>query len=663
MRTLQKDPSHEGVGRAGHIPELDGLRALAVIPVVAYHFGAPIDGGAGVTVFFALSGYIVTTILLREWQRAGTISLRGFYARRCRRLLPASTLVVIATVMAGRMLQRPPIVRPAVAALTYWANFERYTSHYSYGKTSYAPLEHYWSLAVEEQFYVVLPILCLLLLPLGRRVFASVTAMFLVASASFAFAHRHDPQMYFHTGARACELLAGVLLAIVGVRLPRWLGLVGLVGLGAVFARAVSVPHIVVALLACVVIAARPRLLAAGPLVVIGTYSYGVYLWHPLAALLSDQLAMRIVITIVATVACYHLVEFPIRRTMAARPAMAAMAIASLVAVAVIALPQPSIRMTFLPTAPVAAAAPSALLAGSSSARSTTRVPTSDEAASSRGSAGPTPSAALNPRPTRISGAGDSTQMFADAAWQAWAAQYPSAVTWVTPPDAIAPWTSGADSWIRDVAPGVGLSLPHDGPQGGIDRQGCPLIYDIKLRPTDHWSFFDSSELHSATPVSTCDWHLWIPAALAQMHLDVLVVSWAVTAMWEYQLPDGHALRIGDPEFDALLADRMAEFEAMAARYGTRVLWLTYLMLPTEASAVASNRDASAAVSAVMMKRPCAFDLAKVVGDDPTFDWYQDGYHFTPAGAARAIAAIVPTLGPCLATPLVGRSVQPQNRT
>ena len=67
------------------------------------------------------------------------------------------------------------------------------------------------------------------------------------------------------------------------------------------------------------------------------------------------------------------------------------------------------------------------------------------------------------------------------------------------------------------------------------------------------------------------------------MHLDVLVVSWGVTAMWEYQMPDGHTLRIGDPEFDTLLAERMAEFEAMAARYGTHVLWLTYLMLPTDA--------------------------------------------------------------------------------
>ncbi|MGZ4673069.1 MAG: acyltransferase family protein, partial [Ilumatobacteraceae bacterium] len=135
--------------------------------VIAYHFGASINGGAGVTVFFALSGYIVTTVLLREHEQRGTIHLRGFYIRRLRRLLPASTIVVIATVLVGRAMHRPSIFRQSVASLTYWANFERYTSHYSYGATAYAPLEHYWSLAIEEQFYLLLPVVCLVMLPLG----------------------------------------------------------------------------------------------------------------------------------------------------------------------------------------------------------------------------------------------------------------------------------------------------------------------------------------------------------------------------------------------------------------------------------------------------------------------------------------------------------------
>jgi peptidoglycan/LPS O-acetylase OafA/YrhL len=641
-------------GRPGHIAELDGLRAIAVIPVIAYHFGASINGGAGVTVFFALSGYIVTTVLLREHEQRGTIDLRGFYLRRLRRLLPASTIVVIATVLVGRAMQRPSIIRQAVAALTYWANFERYTSHYSYGQTTYAPLEHYWSLAIEEQFYLLLPILCILMLPLGRRLFASLTAICLVASAAFAYLHRHDPQMYFHTGARACELLAGVVLALIGIRLPSWLGVLGLTGLLAVFVGAVSPPHIVVALLACVVIAARPRALAASPLVVIGTYSYGLYLWHPLAALISDQLVIRLVLTVAATVLSFHLVEFPIRRTLTARPAMAAMALASLTAVVVIALPAHSTPVSFLSTAPVEAAAP-VLTTGS---------PTSQPATAAVRVASPAPSTTTvttpRPRPIRISGAGDSTQMFADAAWQAWTAKYPDAVAWVTPPDAIAPWTSGADTWIRDVAPDAGLSLPHDGPQGGIDRQGCPLIYDLKIRPTTDWKggFFDTAQLHSSMPISSCDWHLWIPPALAQMRLDILIVSWGVTDMWEYQMPDGHTAHIGQPDFDALLAERMAEFEDMAAQYGTRVLWLDYQTLPSDTKAMTASTESADALAAVMMKRPCAVDLRTIIRDDPTFNWYQDGYHFTPEGAARAIAEIMPSFATCVAQPLVSSALR-----
>ena len=645
MRT--SDAAHVTIdGRPGHIAELDGLRALAVIPVIAYHFGASINGGAGVTVFFALSGYIVTTVLLREHEQRGTIHLRGFYMRRLRRLLPASTIVVIATVLVGRAMHRPSILRQSVASLTYWANFERYNSHYSYGATAYAPLEHYWSLAIEEQFYLLLPVVCLVMLPLGRRLFASLTMLCLVASATFAYVSRHDPQMYFHTGARACELLAGVVLAIVGIRLPSWVGLLGLAGLFAVFAGALSPPHIVIALLACLVIASRPRLLAASPLVVIGTYSYGLYLWHPLAALLSDQLAVRIAITVAATVVSFHLVEFPIRRTMSVKPAMAAMALASLTAVFVIALPEHPARVSFLSTAPVEAAAPPALSTVSTTSEP---APIAEVAATVQPVLSTTTTTAPRPRPIRISGAGDSTQMFADAAWQAWAAAYPDAVTWVTPPDAIVPWTSGADSWIRDVAPGIGLSLPHDGPQG------CPLIYDLKIRPITDWigGFFDTATLHSSTPVSSCDWHLWIPSALSQMHLDILIVSWGVTATWQYQMPDGHVGQIGQPEFDAFLAERMAEFESVAAQYGTRVLWLDYQMLPSDPKAMPGFRKSADALAEVVMQRPCAVDFRSIVRADPTFNWFQDGYHFTPEGAARAIAEIMPSFATCEARPPV----------
>ncbi len=202
--------------------------------------------------------------------------------------------------------------------------------------------------------------------------------------------------------------------------------------------------------------------------------------------------------------------------------------------------------------------------------------------------------------------------------------------------------------------------LPHDGPQGGIDRQGCPLIYDLKIRPTTDWKggFFDTAKLHSSMPVSSCDWHLWIPPALAQMHLDILIVSWGVTDMWEYQMPDGHTAHIGQPDFDELLARRMAEFENMAAKYGTHVLWLDYQTLPSDAKAAVASRASADALATVMMRRRCSVDLRTIIRDDPTRNWYQDGYHFTPEGAARAIAEIMPSFAACIAQPLVSPAVR-----
>ena len=435
---------------------------------------------------------------------------------------------------------------------------------------------------------------------------------------------------------------------------------VALAGLLAVFAKVVSPQPIFVALLTCVVIVGRPRLLGAWPLVLIGTYSYGLYLWHPLAKVVSDRLAVRIVFTIVVTILSFHLIEFPVRRKLSAARAISVMAVLSVVALIVVALLQPSRRITFLPTAAVVAASP----AGSTPAPSrsmakgaTTTRPTTRATVTSATAPTVLPTIALTtttttspPVPLRISAAGDSTQMFADAAWQAFAATYPQTVTWVKPPDDIVPWTSGADGWGGQQAADLGLALPGDGPQGGLDRQGCPMIYDLQIRAVDTLGFEDPAKLHSATPTTSCDWHQWIPAALAAMHLDVLVVSWAVTDMWQYELPDGSHGSVGDSEFDGLLAERMSEFEAMAAQYGTRVLWITYQPIshqdPPDRWTLPGTADL---LAAVMLTRSCVSDLRSVVRSDPSFDWYQDGYHFSPAGAARAVAAIVPDVVACAA--------------
>jgi len=618
---LRQKPAHN------HIAELDGLRALAVLPVIAFHFGANVNGSAGVTVFFALSGFIVTTVLLREHDQSGSIRLGDFYTRRFRRLLPASTLVVIATVITGWILSKPPIVRESLAALTYWADIERFTSTYSYGQSGYAPLEHFWSLAIEEQFYVVLPVACLLLLRFGRTKFALVIGAAAAVSVWFALAGSADPLMYFHPLARVCELLVGVLLALSAARLHRYWGIAALAMLAVILSGAVRPLPVITAAVTCLVIAGLPRVLAWAPLVLIGQYSYGLYLWHPLAAVIATTWQTRVLLAVVLAAACLHFVEAPVRFAMSvprARRVMVAMSVAGLV---VIALPFGRLAPTFIPAAPVVQAAPADPVSGS----------------------GEKPEAVpVVKRPLRISGAGDSTQMFMDAAWQAYAAANPDDLTWVLPDPEIAVWTSGADSWIRDVAPTVPLSLAYDGPQGGLDRQGCPLVYDLEIRAVDTMRFTPSDKLHSPTPLPTCDWHIWMPPALARMHLDVLVVSWGVTAMWEYLMPDKTISYIGEPEFDAVMLEHMRDFEAMAASYGTSVVWATYApKMPDVDPARWTFPQTIDALAAMLLDRKCSADLRPLVRSEPNYPWYQDGYHFTAQGAARAVAWIAPSIEQC----------------
>lgn len=623
---------NERIRGAGHIDELDGLRAVAVLPVIALHFGAAVDGGAGVTVFFALSGFIVTTLLLDERRRSGTIDVRAFYVRRARRLVPAASLVVLATVAYGHLAGRPPITREAIAALTYWANFERFTQQYTYGLAAYAPLEHFWSLAIEEQFYLVLPLLLVLTMRRGRATPVAVVSSLALASTVVALITADQQRMYFHTAARACELLVGVLVAMLRVRLPQWMGAIGLAALTAVFLQVVTPPHVVVALLACVVIAGRPRVLAAVPLVTVGAYSYSLYLWHPLAALLARGLPLRIGLAIALAVASFHLVERPVRRTLAPRRAAFATAGLSLGAASLVLC----LAIVRSPAEPTFAQdrLDEALLATDTTEPRTVMAPTST----------------IAPVPVRLSGVGDSTQMFASATWRAWADRHPALLTWVMPPSEILQWTSGADSWIRDVAPGAGLELPFDGPQGGLDRQGCPLLHDLPVRPDDTWDFFDSADLHSATPERGCDWHRWVPTALAQMDLDVVVASWAGTVTWQYRLADGTVGELGVPAFDTVLVARMAEFERMAAESGTRVLWLTYDLQSKDADDERRLTAAEDRFAELVLDRPCSFDLRTVVRSTTDVDWYQDGYHFTVDGALRALQELLPSIEQCALT-------------
>ena len=216
-------------GRSGYEPGLDGLRALAVAAVLAFHDHRLRGGFLGVSTFFTLSGFLITRLLLAEWHGANHISLRRFYTRRIRRLLPAALLGLVVAAAVAVVLHDARTSRAfgfdSLGAVANVANWRFLWSGRAYADLFAAPspLQHYWSLSVEEQFYLVLaPVIAgVLFLSRGRRV---VIAALLGGLAALSFldgwlsvAHGVD-RAYYGTDTRALEFLVGSLLAVAMAR-------------------------------------------------------------------------------------------------------------------------------------------------------------------------------------------------------------------------------------------------------------------------------------------------------------------------------------------------------------------------------------------------------------------------------------------------------------
>ncbi|MCP5029428.1 MAG: acyltransferase, partial [Actinomycetia bacterium] len=223
----EKDPTHPAVNRMPYLGGIDGIRALAVLAVVAYHLDAPwMPGGfLGVEVFFAVSGYLITALLVREVATSGRVDLLAFWTRRARRLLPtlgATLLGVILWVSIFDATLADRVRREGVAAvgyLTNWYLILRQESYFDgFGRPS--PLRHLWSLAIEEQFYLFWPLLLAVGLGLfSHRRLALVILAGAVGSSALMliwFEPYADPtRVYFGTDTRASGLLLGAALALV----------------------------------------------------------------------------------------------------------------------------------------------------------------------------------------------------------------------------------------------------------------------------------------------------------------------------------------------------------------------------------------------------------------------------------------------------------------
>lgn len=337
-----------------YIPALDGLRAFAVIAVILYHLDPNYlpSGLLGVTVFFVLSGYLITGLLVKEWRQTGRIDLPQFWLRRARRLLPAVLLVVMATAAVSAFVAPDLLTKlrdDLLAALLFFTNW-----HYILSDTSYfdalgapSPVTHFWSLAIEEQFYLIWPPILYLLM--GRRIkFRAIRRGLLVAAvaSAAAMALLYDPagdpsRVYYGTDTRAFSLLIGAWLSFVFpaerfrmrpkgaasqapsaasifkrtfsgrgpvpkeakgvINLAGTAALIGMIAMmvfvdgysGFLYYGGIALLSVLTA--ACMLALLNPgsaleRVFSWAPFVWIGKLSYGIYLWHyPVFLLMTDQ--------------------------------------------------------------------------------------------------------------------------------------------------------------------------------------------------------------------------------------------------------------------------------------------------------------------------------------------------------------------------------------
>lgn len=397
------------------IPALDGIRAIAVALVLAGHGGVPgVAGGfIGVDVFFVLSGFLITSLLLDEFRRTERIDLKGFWIRRAKRLLPAMVLMTLAVVIARPLFPSEAVTslrEDAVGAFFWMANWvfvAADTDYFSQGATP-SPLQHTWSLAVEEQYYLLWPLLVLAAALLVRRrstgavrvVVFVLAVLGVVGSAVAAILLSGDAgelnRVYFGTDTRAQALLIGAAAAallvrdwsaltvsgtLIRTRWRRWvawtLPVIGIAVLALVAHLATGSADefhhgllIVVAVGAVLVVAPVAldqdgyvaRALAWFPLVTLGVISYGVYLWHwPIFLILNGErtglsgwslLALRCAVTIAVSWVSWWAIEQPVRHWRPQHVPMLRLAAATVATAAVVTMTVVPVSIPTRPAGP-----------------------------------------------------------------------------------------------------------------------------------------------------------------------------------------------------------------------------------------------------------------------------------------------------------------------
>ncbi|MCU1426843.1 MAG: hypothetical protein JWL83_843 [Actinomycetia bacterium] len=593
--TTLTEPSVEAVGRRlPHLPALDGLRGLAVAAVLCFHAQYTWAGGGflGVSAFFTLSGFLITTLLIVERDAMGHVNLRTFWARRARRLLPAAFLalggIVLYGAFAADAIQRGNLRADVFSALGYVANWRFIFHHQSYaeifnGKPS--PVLHFWSLAIEEQFYVVFPLLATLLLWLGRgraRLFGIVLGALVVGSVvlSHLLMINNDVQrVYYGTDTRAPELLIGALLAIVlvGRRRPATgaarvaLKIVGSTSFLVVlylWATARESNHWLYeggfalhALLVAAVLAESllpgplSALLSVQPLRWLGRISYGVYLYHwPIYLWLSparvpslsrsELFVLRVAVTLAVATASFYLVERPVRLSQTLprwwpRVVAPIAVCALLIGVVTVPQPAPTAKIVFKPVGggpPPQLGGAKANAPGAPVGNSSLTAPIASHGGSTAPNARPKGPTYIRPlesdRPIRILVVGDSVGQTLGRGFELWGMHTGRAQVWND-----AHYYCSLGRYAPRIS-GIGM----EGPQATV----C-----------DSWA------------------ERW-PKELQQFNPDVTIVLYTI---WESVMrkPPGSDtyLNPGDPRYDSWqLSEYNKAADTLSAR-GGKVVWLT----------------------------------------------------------------------------------------
>jgi peptidoglycan/LPS O-acetylase OafA/YrhL len=640
---------------------LDGVRALAVAAVLAFHGGVTaLHGGfLGVDAFFVLSGFLITSLLLAEHRQTGRISLTTFWGRRVRRLLPALLLVLATVVVVSRWTLPPDelgaLRADALAAVAYVANWRMMNRGGGYFAETAAPspLQHTWSLGIEEQFYVLWPLLVVAILVAARRrgpvallAGCVVGAVASAVAAALLFRPTDVDRAYYGTDTRALALLIGAALAVllsrrvvspplyrsataVGATTRRVLGAsaaAGAVTTGWLWATAdgtdpwlyrgglVAAALAVAAVIAHAVVSPSSptaRVLGVAPLVWLGRISYGVYLWHwPLFQWLNAErtglsgaplFAVRCAVTLALSAASFFLVESPLRHARWLRrprltPAVATGAMAAAAAVAVLA------------TVPPAVPPPPAIDLGQALATPRAADPSASGLSASGRKAPPAPV----DRPGRKAGRKPRITFFGDS------------VSWSL--GTYLPDQAELDIGVRGV-PGCGIARLPDIRYIGLPHTNYPGC--------DTWDRRWRRNVKADDP-------------------DVAVI---LLDRWELmdRRINGRYQHIGDPDFDAYLRKELdLAFDIVTARKAHPVvLTAPYTRRAERPDGGLWPEDQPERVDAwnVMLRdaarrhHATVIDLNRRVCPDGKFTWRvggtrvrSDGLHFTPEGVRRVIA-------------------------